>query len=87
MISLLVSIIPFIVALFARQNPSKILVIIVAIIATVVFNYVRLMIENDSLEFSSSENIGFLLGASFGKSVLGILATFVYAYIFRKYLR
>lgn len=87
MVSVVISFIPFLIALFARNNPSKLLIIISSILICVLAN-IGIILFQTNFQFSlTGENIGGILGAAIGKSILGIFATVIFGYIFKKYLR
>ena len=82
MISVIIALIPFLFALFARQNPSKSLVFYSAVIACLLINICIILFETINQASMSSEFLGGLSGATLGKSIPGIVAAFLFRYIF-----
>ena len=87
MISIIIALIPFLFALFARQNPSKNLVFLIAIILCLIINIGITVFERINYASMSNEFLGGLLGIELGKSVPGIIAALLFGYVFRKYLK
>ncbi len=87
MISIIIALIPFLFALFARQNPSKNLVFFASIISCLLINIGITIYERINYVSLSNEFLGGLMGTALGKSVPGILAALLFIYIFRKFLK